>query len=62
MKKIVTLLMAFILVFSLVTVGYAEDRKEYLENISIVIPDGYEKLAQNEKLMAYLKEETVSAA
>lgn len=59
MKKIISLLLTFILVLSLVTLVNAEGTKEYFENISFIIPEGYEKIEQNEDRVLYSNEEAV---
>ncbi len=59
MKKIISLLLAFVLLFSVCCVVSAEEKKDYLEKISLNQPEGYAKAEQGEDYIAYYKEESL---
>ncbi|MBO5733798.1 MAG: copper amine oxidase N-terminal domain-containing protein [Clostridia bacterium] len=59
MKKIISLLLTLVLVISLCTVVSAEGKKDYLVNISLNQPEGYEKTHQGEDCISYFAEESL---
>lgn len=59
MKKVISLLLTLVLILSVCTAVSAEGKKDYLANISINQPEGYEKTYQGEDFISYYKDDSL---